>query len=80
MFGPVPLQSVADAESASSATPQEEEATVAEVAFTDPTELSVVVAVEETPLVSWPVGIGDPLEQGCVFDAVHEPPAPLPVE
>jgi len=43
---------VADAESASSATPQEEEATVAEVAFTDPTELSVVVAVEETPLVS----------------------------
>jgi len=71
---------VADAESASSATPQEEEATVAEVAFTDPTELSVVVAVEVAALESSPAGIGDPLEHDCVFDAVTEPPAPLPVE
>jgi hypothetical protein len=40
----------------------------------------VVVADDEAVLESSPVGIGDPLVQGCVFDTVTEPPEPLPVE
>jgi hypothetical protein len=71
---------VADSESASSATPHETEETVEEVAFALPTDVSVVVALAEAVLESCPVGIGDPLAQGWVFDAVTEPPAPLPVE
>jgi hypothetical protein len=80
LFGPVPPQSVADSESASSATPQDEEATVEEVAFRFPIDVRVVVALDEAVLESWPVGIGDPVVQGWVFDAVTAPPAPVPVE
>ena len=60
LLGPVPPQSVADSESASSATPHEEELTVEEVAFSLPTDVKVVVALDEAVLESWPVGIGDP--------------------
>jgi hypothetical protein len=80
LFGPVPPHAVADCESASSATPQVEEADVEEVAFTCPIEVNVVVADDEAVLESWPVGIGDPLVQDCPFEAVTEPPAPVPVE
>ena len=80
MFGPVPLQSVAEAESASWATPQEAEATADEVAFTVPTEVKVLFAADEDGLESSPVGSGDPFGQGCVFEAVTEPPEPVPVE
>jgi hypothetical protein len=54
--------------------------TVDEVAFSLPTDVKVVVALDEAVLESWPVGIGDPGVHGCVFDTVIEPPAPLPVE
>jgi hypothetical protein len=54
--------------------------TVDSVAFRFPAELKVVVAVDEAVLDSSPVGIGDPLAQGCTFDAVTEPPDPVPVE
>ena len=67
-------------ESASSATPQDEDDTVVEEALTLPTELKVVVAVEEAVLESCPVGIGDPLTQDWALEAVTEPPEPLPVE
>ena len=71
---------MADSESASSATPHEPEATVEEVAFALPTDVSVVVALEEAVFESCPAGIGDPLAQGWLFDAVTAPPVPLPVE
>jgi hypothetical protein len=70
---------VTEAESASWATPHDEEAVVEEVAFTVPTEVNVVFAADEVVLSS-PVCIGDPLVQGCTFEAVTEPPEPVPVE
>jgi hypothetical protein len=71
---------VADSESASSATPQEDEAVVDEVAFRFPAEVKVVVAVDEAAFESSPVGTGEPLAQGWVFEVLTEPPDPLPVE
>jgi hypothetical protein len=53
---------------------------VEEVALRFPIEARVVVALDEAVLESWPVGIGDPVVQGWVFDAVTAPPAPVPVE
>jgi len=71
---------VADSASASSATPHEDEAVVDEVAFRFPTEVNVVVAVDEAVFESSPVGTGDPLAHCWVFEEVTEPPEPVPVE
>jgi hypothetical protein len=78
--GPVPLQSVAEAESASSLTPHEALAIIEELAFTVPTDVRVVVAADEAVLESSPVEMGEPIAHGCMFEAVTEPPEPDPVE
>jgi len=65
-------------ESATSATPQETNETVAPVAFAVPTEVRVVVADCTVPVVSSPVGRGVPEQVASLVPTV--PPLPVPVE